>query len=139
MKQIVEKKGDYLISVKGNQPTLQAAVHEAFETSLAQESPTPTPTLLTTDNRRGRQETRCYTALPVPQHVPVFEEWKGAKSVVMASREHVDAKGQLQTGTRYFISSLPPEVKVLAQAVRGHWAIQNKSPWVLDMRSRGPQ
>jgi predicted transposase YbfD/YdcC len=137
VKQIVEKKGDYVISVKGNQPTLQAAVHEAFETSLTQESPTrPMPTLSKTDNRRGRQETRCYAALPAPQDVSVFAEWEGAKSVVMASREHVDAKGQLQTGTRYYISSLPPKVKVLAQAIRGHWAIENELHWVLDMTFR---
>ena len=34
---------------------------------------------------------------------------------------------------RYFISSLPPQVKKIARAIRGHWGIENGLHWVLDM------
>src|SRR6202035_4951710 len=114
---------------------LEAAVHQAFEEALTQE-PVTAPTLLTKDNRRGRQETRCYMAVPVPQPVPEFAAWPTVKSLVMVTREHVDSQGKVQTGTRYYISSLPPKVKVLAEAVRSHWKVENELHWVLDVTFR---
>ena len=35
--------------------------------------------------------------------------------------------------TRYFISSLPPDVKSLLAATRAHWSIENSVHWVLDV------
>lgn len=134
VEQITDQGGDYVIAVKGNQPTLEAAVHKAFDDALTQE-PVTASTVMTEDRRR-RQETRCYVALPVPKDVPVFEQWDTVKSLVMVTREYTAAKGEQQTGTRYFISSLPPQVKVLAQAVRGHWKVENQLHWVLDVTFR---
>jgi predicted transposase YbfD/YdcC len=33
----------------------------------------------------------------------------------------------------YYLSSLPPRVKQFAKAVRGHWGIENRLHWVLDV------
>jgi predicted transposase YbfD/YdcC len=134
VEQIVEKKGDYVIAVKGNQPTLQAAVHKAIDDAVCQE-PMTAPTLWKEESRR-RQETRCYVAVPVPSEATEFDNWIGAKSLVSATREYVDAKGQTQIGTRYYISSLPPKVKRLAEAVRSHWKVENELHWVLDVTFR---
>jgi predicted transposase YbfD/YdcC len=135
VEQIVEQGGDYVIAVKSNQPALEAAVQKALDEALAQE-PVTAATLTKKDNRRGRQETRCYAALRVPQDVPEFDNWSSAKSLATVTREYVDAKGQTQTGTRYYISSLPPKVKMLAEAVRGHWKVENELHWVLDVTFR---
>jgi predicted transposase YbfD/YdcC len=135
VEQIVGEKGDYVIAVKGNQPTLEAAVHKAIDNALSQE-PMTAPTLMKEDNRRGRHETRFYVAVPVPPDVPAFDNWSGVRSLVSVTREYVDAKGQTQAGTRYYISSLPPKVKLLAQAVRGHWKVENELHWVLDVTFR---
>jgi predicted transposase YbfD/YdcC len=135
VEQITEQGGDYVISVKGNQPKLEAAVHKAFEEALGQE-PVTAPTEWSEDNRRSRQETRCYVAVPVPQDELVFKQWGSVKSLVMVIRQYKDAKGEQQIGTRYFISSLKPKVKVLAQAVRGHWHVENGLHWVLDVTFR---
>ena len=134
VEQIVDQGGDYVISVKGNQPALEEAVHKAFEQAMTQE-PMTAATVVKEEHRR-RQETRCYMAIPVPQDEPVFTAWDSVKSLVMVVREYTDAKGQQQMGTRYFISSLPPKVKVLAQAVRDHWKIENELHWVLDVTFR---
>lgn len=134
VEQIVDQGGDFVISVKGNQPALEEAVHKAFAEAATQEGAT-VPTVIKEEHRR-RHETRCYMAIAVPQDEPVFTEWDGVKSLVMAVREYTDAKGQLQVGTRYFISSLPPKVKVLAEAVRNHWKIENQLHWVLDVTFR---
>ena len=54
----------------------------------------------------------------------------------MVAREYEDAKGETHTGVRYYISSLPAEVKRIAAAVRGHWGIENRMHWVLDVAFR---
>jgi predicted transposase YbfD/YdcC len=135
VEQIVEKKGDYVISVKGNQPALQAAVHEAIDEALSQE-PVTASTSQKQDNRRGRQETRCTVAVPVPPDVPAFDDWSGAKSLISVTREYLDAQGQMLSGTRYFLSSLPPQAAKLARVVRGHWRVENELHWVLDVTYR---
>ena len=135
VEQIIDQGGDYVIAVKGNQPRLEAAVPQALDEALAQE-PLTAPLLLQKDNRRGRQETRCYMAMPVPKAVPEFAAWPSVQSLVMVTREHVDTQGKVQTGTRYYISSLPPKVKVLADAVRSHWKVEHELHWVLDVTFR---
>jgi len=132
--QIVEKKGDYVIAVKGNQEKLEAAVHAALGAAL--ESDATLPTIARVEQTHGRQERRLYTVLPVPDDFAELAQWKGLKSLVMVSREHVDAKGKTHTGVRYYISSLPAEVKRIAAAVRGHWGIENRLHWVLDVAFR---
>jgi predicted transposase YbfD/YdcC len=134
VEQIVENKGDYVVAVKGNQPTLEAAVHKAIDDAVSQE-PMTAPTLWKEESRR-RRETRCYVAVPVPPEAPEFDAWLGARSLVSVTRECTDAKGQSQIGTRYYLSSLPPKVKLLAQAVRGHWKVENELHWVLDVTFR---
>lgn len=129
--QIVEQKGDYVIAVKGNQEKLEAAVHAAaaaaFETDAAM------PTITRVEHLHGRKERRDYVALAVPPDFPDLDQWKGMTSILIACRTHVDAAGVEHKGTRYYISSLPPKVTRLAEAVRSHWAIENEMHWVLDM------
>ena len=37
---------------------------------------------------------------------------------------------------RYYINSLPLNVKLFAKSVRGHWAIENSLHWCLDVTFR---
>lgn len=129
--QIAEKSGDYVIAVKGNQEKLEAAVHATLGAAL--ESPTAMPTIMRVEQKHGRKERRLYTVLPVPDDFPELAQWKGLRSLVMVVREYVDAKGETHTGVRYYISSLPAEVKRIAAAVRSHWGIENRLHWVLDV------
>jgi predicted transposase YbfD/YdcC len=132
--QIVEKSGDYVIAVKGNQEKLEAAVHASF--SAAMEAETKMPTITRLEQTHGRKESRFYTVLQVPDDFAELAQWKGLKSLVMVAREHVDAKGETHNGVRYYISSLPAEVKRIATAVRNHWGIENSMHWVLDVAFR---
>ena len=45
----------------------------------------------------------------------------------------VQREGKETVNVRYFISSLKPNAKLLAKAVRGHWGIENSQHWVLDV------
>ncbi len=40
---------------------------------------------------------------------------------------------QVTTETRFAISSLPCQAKLILQSVRQHWGIENKLHWVLDV------
>jgi predicted transposase YbfD/YdcC len=132
--QIVDQGGDYVIAVKGNQEKLEAAVQATLGAAL--EANTPMPTITRLEETHGRQERRLYTVLEVPTDFAELEQWKGLKSVVMVAREYVDTNGETHTGTRYYISSLPAQVKRIAAAVRGHWGIENGMHWVLDVAFR---
>ena len=50
-----------------------------------------------------------------------------------APRPGSRAKGATRTETRYFISSRALTAADAAAAVRGHWAIENRLHWVLDV------
>jgi predicted transposase YbfD/YdcC len=132
--QIVEKNGDYVIAVKGNQEKLEAAVHTTL--SAAMEAGTEMPTITRLEQKHGRKERRLSTVLKVPDDFAELAQWKGLKSLVMVAREYLDATGETHTGVRYYISSLPPEVKRIAAAVRSHWGIENSMHWVLDVAFR---
>jgi predicted transposase YbfD/YdcC len=132
--QIVDQGGDYVIAVKGNQEKLESAVHAALADAL--ESNAAMPTLTRLEETHGRQERRLYTVLEVPKDFVELEQWKGLKSLVMVAREYVDSNGETHTGVRYYISSVPAQVKRIAAAVRGHWGIENGMHWVLDVAFR---
>lgn len=130
--QVVEKHGDYVISVKGNQEKLEAAVHDAFATALdGQDEPR---TIETHEAGHGRIETRTCTVIDVPEAFPEKDNWKGIRSLAMVTREYSDKRGQNLSGVRYYISSLPVRrARSIAKAVRGHWGIENQLHWVLDV------
>jgi predicted transposase YbfD/YdcC len=135
--QIVDQGGDYVIAVKGNQEKLEAAVHATLGAALAADkADTTMPTITRLEQKHGRQERRLYTVLEVPPEFAELEQWKGLKTLVMVAREHTDCQGKTHTGVRYYISSLPAEVKRIAAAVRGHWGIENGMHWVLDVAFR---
>ena len=132
--QIVEGGADYVLALKGNHETLHQAVidyiGEQLEGDLsdAQEH-------VTTEKAHGREETRTYLQLPAPEQLPGFMQWRGLKSIGLAtSRCLRDGKEAVEV--RYYISSLDVDAKRFARAVRGHWSIENSCHWVLDMTFR---
>jgi predicted transposase YbfD/YdcC len=46
---------------------------------------------------------------------------------------HREVAGTETDEVHYYISSLPPKVKRLAEAIRDHWGIENSLHWVLDV------
>jgi len=59
----------------------------------------------------------------------------GLKSIGVATR-HCLRAGRESYDTRYYLTTLPVAVKQFAQAVRGHWAIENTLHWCLDVTFR---
>lgn len=130
---IVDRKGDYLLALKDNHPTLHAAVAEEFAAAVeADARPQGMRQHTTVEISRGRKERRIYTALPAPKSLPGFAEWVGLATLVMVVRV-TEINGEEKMETSYYLSSLPAKVRKLAKLIRQHWSIENQLHWVLDV------
>lgn len=134
--QIVEGEGDYVLALKGNHEKLYEAVVDHITTHLDTDfTDVEAQQLVVTETAHGQKETRTYTHLPVPKDMAMLDDWKGLKSIGTAVRWYKKA-GQEMADVRYYISSLPVDVKLFARAVRKHWGIENGCHWTLDMTFR---
>jgi predicted transposase YbfD/YdcC len=127
------READYVLAVKDNQPSLHQAVHEAFVTHADEDFEDPTLRRIKTVERgHGREETREYFIAAAPADLVADGPWKDMRSIGMVCRTRV-VDGVEADEIVYYISSLPPKVKRFAKAVRGHWGIENRLHWSLDV------
>ena len=132
--EIIDGKGDYVLALKGNQETLHQAVIDYIDKQLDGDRKQACEHV-TVEKGHGREETRTYLQLPAPKSLPGFTLWKGLKTVAIVTLRCVrDGKETIEV--RYYISSLPMNVRRLARAVRSHWGIENGCHWVLDVTYR---
>jgi len=80
----------------------------------------------------GRDEFRRCWATSDLSWLEGREEWEGLKSVVMIEAERFIGD-RLSVETRYYLSSLGNDAKLLNEAVRSHWGVENSLHWVLDV------
>jgi len=124
---------DYLLPLKGNQPTLEADVISYFQTAPDSELITKT----TVEKDHGRIETRVYTAsshvdfLVSDRSYPGQPRFQGIKTIlkVLNRTEYSD---RCTFDTRYYICSATLDIEKLAVAVRGHWGVESMH-WILDV------
>jgi predicted transposase YbfD/YdcC len=129
---IVAHKADYLLALKGNQPTLEADVVDYFRSAPAAELVTKT----TVEKAHGRIETRTYTASKVDWIVsersyPGQPRFTTIKTIVKVDTrtEHADRS---TFDTRTYISSVTLDIERIAKGVRGHWGVESMH-WLLDV------
>jgi predicted transposase YbfD/YdcC len=135
---VVAAKGDYVLALKDNQPTLhQAVVDHLMSRWEADFAGDEVGRRQTQETGHGRRELRTYIQLEAPESLPGFKSWRGLKSVGMAISEVV-RDGEPTDEVRYFISSLPVEADAatFAHAVRSHWGVENGCHWTLDVTFR---
>ena len=135
-KQIKGRKGDYVLAVKDNQPTLHEAIVDWFEGAQAHDFKHAQHDYYEqTDKGHGRVEVRRYWVSEDLSGLEAPHRWAGLRSIGMAENETY--KGNKCTvERRYFISSLAANAAQFAYAVPNHWGIENRLHWVLDMSFR---
>lgn len=133
---IVDGRGDYCLALKGNQGNLHAAVSEWIEEQMLNDfADCKVETFECREKKHGREEHYTYYQFEVPKHLPGREQWKKLKTVGVAIRS--STRGDKTTDdVRYYINSLPLNVKLFAKSVRGHWGIENSLHWCLDVTFR---
>ena len=130
---IVAHGADYVLTVKGNQPTLEAEVAAYFDTAPADEVATTT----TVEKGHGRIETRTYRAsgcvdwLRPERSYPGMLRFKNINTLIEVNRR-TELADRCTFDTRHYISSAPLDIARLAKAVRGHWGVESMH-WLLDV------
>ena len=130
VKQIRTQGGDYLVAVKGNQPSLQEAVHAVFDRACDEEF-ADCPMTATVEDGHGRHEERYVTVIRDPEGLP--GEWTDVRAVVVVGRERQVAGRENASTTHYYVTSLRCGAKKLAGYIRGHWGVENGLHWCLDV------
>lgn len=126
---VIGKNANYVLSLKGNQSGLFEAVKDVFQTAKV------TRTITNVDAGHGRLETRTCTILNSSKWLKWIKQyhpkWHSIQSLIKIDsiRETKEGTG---IDTRYYISSLKAEPKVMLDIVRQHWGIEAMH-WVLDV------
>lgn len=142
-KVIIDGGGDYFFTVKGNQPTLQADIAQAFRPFSPSAVWSPPPDLQfteTIEKSHGRIETRrLETTSALAGYLSPL--WSGVAQVCRITRERI-VRGKKTIETVYAITSLTAAragAEQLLALSRAHWGIENCLHYVRDVSCREDQ
>jgi predicted transposase YbfD/YdcC len=136
---IVAHKADYLLALKGNQPTLETDVEDYFRTAPAEQLVSKT----TVEKGHGRIETRTYTASSEVDWIASERSYPGQPGfntikTIVKIHARVEYADRCSFDTRYYISSAPRDIERLANGARGHWGVESMH-WLLDVEFKDDQ
>jgi len=133
---IISKGGDYVLGLKGNQPTLHDEAENFFTQALAINFEYVNIDHFHTEEKsRDRYEVRDVYVTDDLSWLEQKNDWDGFRSLVMV-RSQRTIKGKTSIENRYYISSLLPDAQQIGYAIRSHWSVENKLHWVLDVAYR---
>lgn len=130
------KKGDYVLALKANQPTLHDDVRFAFS-DLSEEDLDEQwlDHHRSVDKGHGRIEIRESYHSEEIEWLPDLKRFPGARSIGMVKATRIIGE-KVTAQCRYYISSLAQDAEAFAHAVRAHWSVENTLHWTLDMTFR---
>lgn len=134
-KTITEGGGDYLLALKANRPALLAEVETFFADPANQAD---CDLFETVDADHGRLEQRRHRVcrqidwLQSDRRYPDERQFPGLATIAMVETT-TERAGKTEHERRYYLSSAALDAKTFAAAVRGHWGIENRLHWVLDV------
>jgi predicted transposase YbfD/YdcC len=134
--QIVQRGGQYVLALKGNQPTMLADVQSLFADARTALQPAYGMTSATTvEKDHGRIETRRAFVISDPaalQYLNERQHWAQLRSVAL-----IEAERTVQETTtiehRYYLLSQVLDAVTVNTLVHNHWRIENQVHWVLDV------
>ena len=132
---ILDGGGDYVLALKENWPATYAEVERVFA------DPPPSLALqhnTTVDGDHGRIETRRHTVchdigwLFSDRRYPGEFAFPGLVAIGMVER-HTERAGSIATERHFYLCSTKLDAETLGRVVRGHWGIENRLHWVLNV------
>jgi predicted transposase YbfD/YdcC len=149
-REITEADAEYVLALKGNQESVHHEVKTFLEDAIAERQKARPPGVFpsreaaalafleSVEKDHGRLETRRYWQSDRLEWFADRGQWEGLRSVGMVeSRREIGGRATVER--RYYLSSLPLDVETFARAVRGHWGVENKVHWVMDVCFREDQ
>ncbi|WP_426369206.1 ISAs1 family transposase [Pseudocolwellia sp. HL-MZ7] len=133
-KLITEKEEDYVISLKGNQGTLNKEVQAWFQKAWREKyQDIRHSSYEHTDAGHGRIEVRKCLQLEIPNGwLTSAQNWSSIHSVVCVESTRIIGDKKTKEN-RYFISSLGINAQRASDVIRKHWQVENSLHWTLDM------
>lgn len=131
--EIIGKKADYAIGLKGNQSGLLEYAELLYEGIRKEPGLYEVKSITKVNKGHGRQEVRTYYLSTELSGLHQQREWKGLKAIGMVHSVVTDVKtGEVTEAYRYYITSLT-DIETFARAVREHWGIEASLHHVLDV------
>lgn len=133
-RKIVNKKGNYLFSLKGNQCSLHEDIKYFFESEKKDNfKEIECDYFETIEKDHGRIETRkIWATSDIGTLKTQHARWEKLHSIIMIESVR-EIKEKVSSEIRYFISSLPANAELIGVSARSHWGIENKVHWILDV------
>jgi len=130
---IVDAGGHYVLAVKANQPTLHDGIADFFVDHLEDDfARVKVSRHQTQEKAHGRETTRDYYVCAVPDDLPDRRRWPKLAAIGVAFNETTRGD-KYSTEVRYYILQKKLSARRFAAAVRGHWSIENRLHWQLDV------
>jgi len=120
---VVKNDGNYLITLKDNQPTLMNEAKAIFSEQESKDFE-GMECYRESNHGHGRFEERTYYAVPLPSDSTSRKKWRNLETLVIGIF-YREIKGKTSKEIRYMISDLPcNEVQRLGHSFREHWGIE---------------
>ena len=129
MSKIRQRKGEFIIQLKANQPMLLETVKTAFSEVYAQPE---LPTFEQSNTGHGRKERRTVMQIEASLPAELKKKWPHITSLIEVASERT-VNGKTSCSSRWYVSSLQVNAKEAANAIREHWGVENQLHWVLDV------
>jgi predicted transposase YbfD/YdcC len=134
--QIVRQGGEYVLAVKDNQEQLHSEIADTFR-YVADDDWVGVAHAHTrsVEAGHGRIETRDSWLITEPDYLGFLNPknaWRNVGGIGRVERQRTIG-GITSQETGYYVLSGSPTVERFADAVRGHWGIENQVHWVLDV------
>ena len=137
---IIKGKADYVLCVKDNHKNLHKDLIQQFSQGdelLAKGKVLPESRwdfYATEEKAHNHQEVRRCWVYCNGLLDKVYKGWAGLQTIVRIETIRTNCKtGEVVTEKRYYISSLKLDAKMIAEAIRTHWCIENNLHWQLDV------
>jgi predicted transposase YbfD/YdcC len=133
------READYVLALKDNHPQLAADVASIFADALGDNAGGYVAGYHETiEKGHGRIERRRCWTISDPAVIAWLDPtgaWAGLRTIAIIDGAR-GSGGERTTERRTYLSSLAGDAARLAAAVRGHWGIENRLHWVLDLAFR---
>jgi predicted transposase YbfD/YdcC len=130
---IAENKGDYVGALKGNHEVFESEVKDYFSENCKRKiREKETNYYKTLDKSHSQVETRHFYFTSSISWFEDRKKWKKLKGFICYEKSIYNTiTGKESKEIRYYITSLN-DVELCADAIRGHWSVENQLHWHLD-------
>lgn len=134
VKAVIDKKGDYVVPIKGNHENFYKELEEYFEEARLKiiESGYEGSYSLTREKSHSAIITYEYYQTEKVKWYEEYKDWEKLRSIGMVKKTIEKANNKKVVEKRYYISSLFLDINNFSNAIRKHWNVENKLHWQMD-------